>query len=297
LNADGILGISERTTFAVNETYIRSQEITDIVNISNFGPISKLVDRQYNNVSGTLTQNIRNDLTLTAGGSYNIIDYKDPQFNNLTAYSGVLGLAYKPSDRMTLALNAVYTVYDFSQNSESTTQQYTLGIQYKLLPTLTMGMTGGAVITEIKDSGGSDIGFAGGIDLTQTFEKGSATVYFKQSVVPDTENGEPVTAQTVGGGISRPFSEKSTSFVSASYTKYKSAVSGGGVNQDSIYVNGGLDYKVAKWADLSLAYSYIKSNDKEINPRNYVNNIIALTLKVHYGKEPQSWSQTKEALR
>ncbi len=293
LNADGVLGITERTTLTVNETYIRSKELTDIVSIPDFGPISRLAEREYNLVTATLSHKLRSNLILSAGGSYSLIDNKDTALNNARTYSGNVVLTYERSERTTLALTAIYTAYDFSGSSDATGQEYNLGIKYKLTPTLTMNLTGGATITKIKDGGPTDTGFSGGLELTKVFEKGTASVYFKQSVIPDSDNGQPVTDQTAGIVLSRPLSERWTASVSASYSRFKSTASGGGVDRDTIYANANMGYKIAPWADVSLTYSYVKSNDKGVSPQSYANNIISVALRVSYEKRSEAWTLSK----
>jgi hypothetical protein len=236
-------------------------------------------------MSYRLTEN----LYYILGVSYFDYDYKEPGFIEVKTYSGNMGLNYNLSKLTTLSVNARYVRYDFRPTSDATQQDYLLGVTHRFTPTLTIGITGGTIITKIQDTGELNTDLSVGVDLTKRFEKyGEAALYCRQTVLTGIDTGEPVRERLAKFSLLKPITEKSTVSLSASYGNYKSVVTNN-QNTDETQFKAGLTYNFTPWAKLrpmlTLSYSYFDSNDK-INDRNdYYNNIILFTLKLGYSTQ------------
>lgn len=281
--ANGIFTLSERLSFTLTDTFVKSSELRDIRTVPDLGPITGRIERTLHTVGGSISYSLRDNLSYTLGASYSDADYKEPGISEVKTYSGNMGLNYRRSERTTLSANVRYVKYDYNLNSDATGQDYTLGVTYRLTPTLTVRATAGATNTKIEDTGGSDTGFVGGVDFTKTFEKGEAALSYRQSVIAGVENGGPLRTQTASLSLRRPITNKLNASVSASYNKFKS-VRISNVDTDEISFGTDLTYNLRPWAGLALSYSYVNSDDKLIDTRDYYNHIIFLTLRLSYSR-------------
>jgi len=279
--ANGIFKLSERLSFTLTDTFVKSSELRDIRTVPDIGPITERIERTLHTIGGSISHSLRDNLSCTLGASYS--DAKEPGFSEVKSYSGNMGLNYRRSERTTLSANARYVKYDYNLASDATGQDYTLGVTYRITPTLTVRATGGATNTKIEDTGGSDTGFVGGVDFTKTFEKGEAALSYRQSVIAGVENAEPLRTQTASLSLRRPITNKIAAAVSASYSKFES-VKRTNVDTDEISFGADLTYNLRPWAGLALSYSYVNSDDKLIDRGGYYNHIILLTLRLSYSR-------------
>jgi hypothetical protein len=277
--ASGLFNLSERLSLTITDTYIKSSEIRDIRTVPDLGPVTGRIERTLHTVGGSISYSLRDNLSYTLGASYSDADYKEPGSSAVKTCSGNMGLNYRQSERTTLSANVRYVKYDYNLNSDATGQDYTLGVTYRLTPTLTVRATAGATNTKIEDTGGSDTGFTGGVDFTKAFEKGEAALSYRQSVIAGVENGAPLRTQTASLSLRRPITNKLAAAVSASYSKFES-VKRTNVDTDEISFGADLTYNLGPWAGLALSYSYVNSDDKLIDTRDYYNHIIFLTLRL-----------------
>lgn len=285
----GLFRLSEKMSLNITETYLQSKDPVDrrgIVDIINLGPQFGLAEYRVNVTSAILSYRLRGNLIYTLGATYSSVDYKEPGFSDVKIYSGNMGLTYIQSDRDTFTASARYSKYDYRPTSDATDQVYTLGVTHRFTPTLTLGVTGGVVITKIEDTGATSTDFSGGVDLTKTFERGMATLYYRQTVTAATgsDAGQPLRAQTAGLRVSRDLAEKWTGSLTAAYTKYKSTEPPD-VKIDETAFGAGLTYNFRHWATLTLSYYYLNHNDKILNAADYNNNIVLLTLRLAYSKK------------
>jgi hypothetical protein len=285
--ANGNFSLSNKLSLTLMDNFVKSSEISDIRAISNVGPITARRELTYNTVSGNISYKLRENLTYRLGASYFFANFKEPGVTEVKAYSGNMGLDYRSSERTTLSANAIYTKYDFRPDSDATEQDYLLGITYRLTQTFTIGVDGGVVVTKIEDTGESDTGFIGGVNLTKKFEKGEAALSYRQSVIAGAQTGVPTRDQTVSLSLTKTLTNKWTGSLSASYSNYKS-IETNDVDTDETLFTAGLTYNFTPLANLrpklTLSYSYADSDDKITNTRDYYNNIVFLTLSLGYGK-------------
>jgi len=279
--ADGNFTFSKRLNLVLKDTFVKSSEISDIRAIPDLGPITGRIERRLHTFSSNISYKLRDNLTSTLGVSYYDTDYKGAGLFEVKTYSGNMGITYIQSKRTTFIANARYIKYDYRPLSDAIGQEYSLGITHMLTPTLTIGLTGGAIVTKVEDIDKSDIGFSGGADLTKTFAKGEAALSYRQTVIPGIEYGVPLKTQTINFRSSRRMTDKLTASASASYSNFKS-IETDDFDTDDLLFKVDLTYSLRPWAGLSLSYSYVNSNDKVIDANDYYNNIIFLSLKLSY---------------
>jgi len=285
--ANGNFTLSNRLNLTLTETFVKSNEIQDIRAIPDLGPVTNLTEVTSNTVSSNMSYKLTDNISYTIGASYFFIDYKQPGFSDVTTYSGNMGLTYRQSERTTLSVNARYVSYDYELTSDATEQDYIAGISYKLTTTLTAVITGGPIITKIKDTGRSDTNFGGGVDLTKTFNGGQATLSYRQAIAVGTETNvaEPLREQRISLDLSKFITNKINMHMSGSFSSFKS-IETNDTNTDEILLSADLTYSFLPWADMLLSYSYAKNNDKVTTIDDYYNHIVMLTLRLSYNRKP-----------
>ena len=285
--ANGNFTLSNRLNLTLTETFVKSNEIQDIRAIPDLGPVTNLTEVTSNTVSSNMSYKLTDNISYTIGASYFFIDYKQPGFSDVTTYSGNMGFTYRQSERTTLSVNARYVSYDYELTSDATEQDYIAGISYKLTTTLTAVITGGPIITKIKDTGRSDTNFGGGVDLTKTFNGGQATLSYRQAIAVGTETNvaEPLREQRISLDLSKFITNKINMHMSGSFSSFKS-IETNDTNTDEILLSADLTYSFLPWADMLLSYSYAKNNDKVTTIDDYYNHIVMLTLRLSYNRKP-----------
>jgi hypothetical protein len=281
--ADGSFTLSERLSLLLRDTFVKSSEISDIRAVPDLGPITARREVRLHTLNSNISYRLRDNLSYMLGVSYFDTDYKEKGLIEVKTYSGNMGISYIQSKRTTFTANARYIKYDYRPFSDVTGQDYSLGITHRLNPTLTIGLTGGAIITKIEDTGKSDTGFSGSADLTKTFEKGEVALSYRQTVIPAIEYRLPTRARTISLRSSRKMTDKLAASASASYSNFKS-IETDDYDTDDLLFNVDLTYSLRPWAGLSLSYSYVNSNDKVINARDYYNNLVFISLRLSYSR-------------
>jgi hypothetical protein len=283
-SANGVLTLSKRLSFTITDTFVKSSEIRDIRAIPDLGPITGRIERTLHTIGSGISYSLRDNLSCILNASYSDVDYKEPGLNEVKTYSGNIGLNYRRSERTTLSANVRYVKYAYDLSSDAAGQDYTLGITYTLTPTLTIGVTGGAKITKIDETGESATDFSGGADLTKRFERGVAALSYRQAVIAGIETGAPLRTRTVSLRLTRPVTNQLTTSISALYSNFES-VETTGVDWDEIGFNTDLTYNFSPGASLALSYNYVDTNNKIVGTRDYYNHIIFLTLRVSYSRK------------
>jgi hypothetical protein len=276
---------SERTDFTLLGSYLKTSDINDLRDVADVGPIETQTERTIYSIRGDVTHKLTSALSLALGASYSSSDSEDPVDDNVKTTSGRAGLRYTLSAATSLSADASYSKYNYERDSDSTSQIYTVGVNHKVSPTFTVGLTGGVVFVKDEDTGDTDSGFNGGVTLEKTFEKGSANLSFTQSVTPSADTGETVQYQTVRLSLTRRFGERLGGAAYAAYTKYKS-LEGDETDADTAFAGASLSYIFTPWASLSLTYAYINYNDKIDSVNDYTNNIVLLALRLSYSTKP-----------
>ena len=283
-SAQGILNLSEKTGLSFTDTFVLSKELGNLAAVSELGPVRTRTEHRVNTLNGSLSHKISGLFAYSLEAGYIDAYAKDAGDRNSKTYSGAMGLTYARGERSSLSANAKYTQYDYKSRSDANSQDYTLAMTYKLSPTLIISASGGTIITEVQDSGRRSTDFSGGVTLTKQLNRGNAVLSYRQSVVPGLEDGSPLRSRTAGLRLSRSLTNSMSASVQASYTKFK-AVAISGTNADEWRIGAALAYSVGKWASISLAYNFIKLDDKTNSANGYYNNTALLLLRLNYRGE------------
>lgn len=280
-DVQGLLSLSDKTSVTLNDAFVLSNEPQSLSAFQDLGPIRNKVERRVNNLSSSISCKIRDNLVYLLGGSYLDTDFKGAGMNDAKTYSGNMSVTYMSSERSSFSITARYTKYNYTITNDAQSQDYTLGATHKLTPTLSVGITGGVSNTKVENTGKQTSGFSGGADVSKGFEKGNATLSFRQSVVPGLEDGVPLRSQVISLSLSRNITNLLNASALASYTKYKS--SGTAANDsDEARLGANMLYNINSWAGLSLSYNFVDFKDKVDSARDYKNNIVMLSLRLNY---------------
>ncbi len=204
-NGSGAFALTDNLALTITDSFVLSSELTDLAAVADTGPIRRREERTFHTLAGLLSYKLSGTLTGLLGATFSDSDTDDPDGDRVKTYIGTAGLRYAAGERTSFTGAVRYAKYDFTTSSDSESLDFTLGVSHKLTPTLTGDLTGGVIGVKIKDTGKKDTGFIGGAALTQTFERGSASLSYLSSVVPSTDDGEIVQNHTVSFLYSRPF--------------------------------------------------------------------------------------------
>lgn len=275
--------ITDRLTLSLSDHYVRSTETGDIRAIPDVGPVSERRKLTYNNATGNISYQLRNNLTWSLGASYVYSKYEETESNETKTYSGNSSLHYTLSPRTTLSVNAAYHHYDYDTEHDGKGQDYALTLTYAINPTLTIDLTGGVSITKTEGDE-SHVDFTGGATISKRLQKGEIAAVYRQNVISGTETDSPVTSRTASLRGSRFLTSKLTASIGTSFGKYES-VETHETDTEAITFNTSLSYSFRPWANISLSYEYVNSNDKTDDDDDYYNNRVLLVVNFTYGRE------------
>ncbi|MBF0558500.1 MAG: hypothetical protein HQL08_06935 [Nitrospirae bacterium] len=281
--AAATINLSDTTVLNMNDTFLRSSEITDLASVVAMGPVRAFSERTINNGTGNITFKLKNNLNLVIGGGISTSDIKGGVSSNSQSYTGNAGLNYTLSERTTISANAAYARYLYRIGNDSNNQNYGLGFTYKLRPTLTLALTGGMSVTDTANTGKSS-NFSGSAVLTKNFEFGTGSLTYSQNITSSAVDNAPVNTMNIGVMFSRPFTESLAASLSGSYMKYNSLKTSL-INTETLSSMASLTYKINTWANLSLNYTYARLHDKVNGATDYFNNLIMCRLTVFYGRK------------
>ena len=131
---------------------------------------------------------------------------------------------------------------------------------------------------------GQILAITGGLSVTKTFERGTASLAYLQNVIAGVESTSPIRSQTVTLRYAAPVTTSLNASISAFYNRYKSigstGIDGIDTNRNDTGGTADLSYGFLPWLSGTLSYSYIHSNDKLNDTGSYVNNIVMAGIKL-----------------
>lgn len=285
---DGLAKITPKFDARLRAGYLQSQDVTNFAAIPQLGPISTNQRTEVLSFLTDVTYRFSSQLSLTLGVDYFNYSTDATDSNDSKTWTGRAVLSYMLGERTTLSANATVSKIDYEVTGDSTNQAYTLGINYRLGPTVTVYVNGGIAITKIDVVDKTDTGFSGGAGITKTFDRGSASLTFTQAVIPATDTSAPVNSQIVTFNFNMPFGQRFVSGVSASYAKYKTVGDITLQDNDEFRAGADLNYFIAPWASVGLTYTFLKHKDNLSSLNDYTNNIALLMLRLSYSKKATS---------
>jgi hypothetical protein len=170
-------------------------------------------------------------------------------------FQGTFGYAFTP--RFTGTLGYGFTYLDLEREDNSTTHTPTVGLVYRLTPTLTAAVSGGPAITEIR--GETTITPAGTANLTQLFRWGSASIQYSRGVSAAGGFGGTNDTQTASGTLAIFALQGLTIAFTPAYTKSES-VNGrqtGQVDVQSFTLGLSALYQISRYVALFGGYNFL----------------------------------------
>jgi polysaccharide biosynthesis protein VpsM len=281
--ATGNFALSEKASAELTHTFIKSSETQDFVDIADIGPITRRIEKRLNIFNTNFTYQLTQHIDYTLGIRYSDLDYPEPDLSEVKTYSGNMRIAYRFSESLSFSAGGNFVKYDYRPDSDATMQEYTAGLTYRFNPAYSISITGGPSITKIEDTGETDTGYGGGIALTRTDERGSATLAVRQTIIAGVESGEPLTSREAALRITRELTPRWNITLSGSYNKYES-VENDTTDEDVVRLGGSITYSLSPWANLSLNYSFSDHEDNIVDTASYQNNIVLLRIDLSYDK-------------
>jgi Putative beta-barrel porin 2 len=293
--ARGLFKLTESLSAGLSDVFLKTKDLVTIRNLETVGPsgstqntvtVGPLVSTQNTITMNTLNANfdyrLSEKLTLQPSFIYMIADNSQPGFSDITTYTGAMGASYLLSGMTTLKAKAEFDAYVYSISGNVYEQQYTIGVHHKFTPTLSVDAAGGIDIQEVREQPSrTDTFFVGNFIVTKTFEKGSASLSYVNSVIAGLESAAPLRQQVITVSFNRSVTAAIDTALSAWYGHYK-AVNNIGPDQkrDDLGGNAKISYKLFRWADLFISYSFVNSDDEVSHVGSYINNIVTAGLKL-----------------
>lgn len=283
-SARGLYRLSDSLTLGLSDAYVYSKESSVLRTIEGSGPITRGQETiSTNTLIGDISYRLSGQFSLQGAATYTATDVSHSETGDYSTYAGRLGINYLFDEKTTLRANATYTFYDYSIAGNANSQEYTLGANYRITPTITADGYGGVVTTRIAAIGKTFTGFAGGLSVAKTFERGIASLAFVQGVSAGIESPTPLRSQVITLRYAMPATELMNVSLSAFYGRYRSI--GDTVNivaTNRSEFGGTIEIAYRIWRRLSaiLSYSYVNSDDKASQTGSYVNNIVMIGLRL-----------------
>lgn len=179
----------------------------------------------------------------------------------------------------------MYNFFDYSVSGNATSGNYTVGVNYKLTPTIVADVFGGVVVTNVDEPKSTNTGYTGGISFTKTFEqKGTAVLSFVQNVIAGLESTTPIRQQTATLSYNAPVTSKLDATISVYYSIYRPIGSTGTIGTDNDRNDAGgtaqLSYRLLPWLNAFVSYSYVNSDNKTNDTGSYNNNLVMAGVKL-----------------
>jgi|WetSurMetagenome_2_1015567.scaffolds.fasta_scaffold00064_49 hypothetical protein len=289
--------LSDTLTLNIADSYTRSRDSSVLRTIEGGGPITQeLRTTTHNSLNGDLDYRLSGIVGLQAGATYTMVNISgmNSGATNITGtnsgdyetYAGRLGVRYILDERITLRAGAVLTLYDYKMSGDANSMDYTLGANWRLTPTITVGGYGGFVITRLEQEGRTINGFSGGLSIAKRFENSQANFSYAHGVTAGIQSTTPMKSDVVSLRYTLPVTQQIDGSLAAFYGNYKAmGDTGGGLAANRDEYGGTVNFAYRLWQDSGqtlsavMSYSFVKSNAAAPASQSYTNNIIMLGLK------------------
>jgi hypothetical protein len=169
------------------------------------------------------------------------------------------GLGHALTPRLSATIGYGFTHLDLQGQESSTTHTPTLGVSYRLTPTLTGSITGGSAITKL--GGETSVSPAATASLVQVLRFGSASLQYTRSVSPAGGFGGTTDTQFVSGTLTLPALRRGLFVVfSPAYSTAESVSrrQTGHVNVSVLTLNLGATYQIARFTSVFGGYTLLQ---------------------------------------
>lgn len=214
----------------------------------------------YNTLSPGLNWRMTPQTFLTLGATYGVERFEGQGGGaDSDTYGFASGLGYDFTSRFAGLLGYRFTYLNVQGQDNSTTHTPTVGFNFRLTPTLTVSVSGGPSFTEI--GGRTFVSPAVSAGLVQQFRIGTASVQYSRSVSVAGGFGGTTDSQTVSGSLVLPTWKRGLIlYFSPVYSTAESVNSQQGqrVNVNSVTVNVGATYQIARFVSVFGGYQFLR---------------------------------------
>jgi len=275
---------TDRLTFGLSDTFVKSRESTIVRTVEGAGPITRGIEQiTTNTVNGDIDYRLSQRFSLFGNANYTVTSTQAGT-GDVSTYTGGLGVRYIFNERTTFRINATYTFFNYKLSSDATSSSYIAGVNYKLTPTIVVDAYGGIIMTQVKTPARTDDGMAVGLSVTKTLEHGTASISYMQSVTAGVESSVPIDSKTISLRYAAPVTTRSNASLTAFYSIFRAVgqtgISTTDLNRDDLGGSASLSYRLLPWLDAILSYTYVDSQDKTNRSGSYTNNLIMISLRL-----------------
>lgn len=196
--------------------------------------------------------------SLSLGATYGVLRFKGAGLDSNT-YGLQSRLNHVLTPRLTSTIGYGFTYLDVQGQENSTTHAPTLGVSYRLTPTLTGSVSGGPAITQL---GGETFMSPGGTaSLVQALRFGSASVQYTRAVGAAGGFGGTTDTQSASGTLTLSTWQRGLLVVfSPAYSIAESVGRGQAERVDvrALTVNLGVTYQLARFVSVFGGYTFFQ---------------------------------------
>ena len=215
----------------------------------------------WNNTFGSgMTWQMTPRTSLSLGASYSMLRFQGSGRDS-DAYGLQSSIGHVLTPRLTGVIGYGFTYLDLRGQEHSTTHTPTLGVSYRLTPTLTGSVTGGSAITEL--GGETFVSPAATVSLVQALRFGSASVQYTRGVSVAGGFGGTTDAQSVSGTLALPALRRGLFVVLSPTYSTAESVSGrqtGHVDVRALTLNLGATYRIARSVSVFGGYTFFQQH-------------------------------------
>ena len=260
--ASGLYRATPRLTLTASDTYALNRN-TNLVASQGFATGRQ---ESWSNTFGPgLTYQMTPRTSLSLGATYGLLRFKGAATDGAATardsdtYGLQSSLAHVLTPRLTGTIGYGFTYLNVQEEDNSTTHTPTLGVSYRLTPTLTGSVNGGPAITEL--GGETFVSPAATASLVQGLAFGSASARYARSVSAAGGFGGTTDTQSVSGTLTLPTLRRGLLVVFD--TTYSTAESVSPRQTDRVDVraltlNLGVTYQIAAFASVFGGYMFFQ---------------------------------------
>jgi len=284
----GGVALEERVDIDVVGTYLIDS--TFFSELDETGIVIKKTKRHQAAVNpvGTFWLAPRDRMQLSYG--YSDTSFNDDEFRDYTSHNLRIGWLHDlKNERTTLGFLVGANRTEYGDNIDNPNEDITdetvragLLLDHLFTERFIVNLKAGArhSRSETRGPDGNDtdgsFGFVGEVAASWLFEKGNLSARINQNVVPSSA-GNSVNRTLVNLGLGYRFTEKLGCGLRGSYRR--SDPLGGGQTVETFGAGASLDYRIYPKLDLSLGYSYSKTDQKSASVRDDETNRVSLNLR------------------
>jgi hypothetical protein len=248
--------LTPHLSFTVADTFQRDQSPDAVAGAFSLGQGS-----WYNTFSPAVAWQIAPHTRLDVTGYYNVLRFDDPTTAVPSDTYGVvttLSQEFTPRFTGNIAYNFTYLDLRYGHGDNATTHTPTIGFSYRVLPSLTFTLNGGAAFTHLGDE--DFITGAGNAGLELRLPFGTTGLFYTRNVGVAGGFGGPTENQTVYGTLLLPTWKDLLIVLSPAWTQAKSLSDRQlqRVDVNVFTVTLGVAYRISEYLTAYGGYSFLR---------------------------------------